>query len=190
MTPAARADWAVGDRPGPPDPGALSHLANVLGGLAVGITDMQADTLRAATGLDLSAAAALTTLLDRPGLSIEALRRVLGLTHSGAARLADRLATRGLLERSPGADRRTATLRLTDSGAELAGAALGARRDALRPLLAPLNEGQRIQLSSLVAAIASVLVSERGQARRVCRHCDHACCRGTACPIGRAADDT
>jgi MarR family transcriptional regulator, negative regulator of the multidrug operon emrRAB len=51
--------------------------------------------MRAATGSDLSGVAALTTLLDRPGLSIRELAAVLGITHSGAVRLVDRLAARG-----------------------------------------------------------------------------------------------
>ncbi len=33
----------------------LAHLANVLGGLAVGVMDVQAAALQTATGLDLSA---------------------------------------------------------------------------------------------------------------------------------------
>lgn len=175
--------------PGEGDADELAHLANVLGAVAVGVSDTQAEALRAATGLDLSAAGALTTLLDHPGIPIEALARVLGLTHSGTVRLADRLAERALLARVPGADRRTAPLRLTREGEQLARLALEARQQTLRRLLAPITADQQAHLLALAQTVAGALVGNRAQARRICRHCEHACCRGPSCPIGSAAHD-
>lgn len=166
-----------------------AHLANVLGGLAVGISDAQAATLRDATGLDLSAVSALTTLLDRPGATIEALARVVGLTHSGTVRLADRLGTQGLLVRTVGPDARAAPLRLTESGERLARSALAARRQALQHLLGALTDEQHGQLLDLAHSLATGLVHDRDHARRVCRHCEHSRCRGSACPVGAAAGD-
>ncbi len=191
VDPVAGADLKEPGGPSQPDTRVeLAHLANVLGGLAVGVVDVQAAALQTATGLDLSAVAALTTLLDRPGSTIDALARVLGLTHSGAVRLADRMAAQGLVVRTAGADRRTAPLRLTGRGEEMASCALAARQQALQRLLNPLDTDHRAQLLELVTAVAGSLVRHREQARRMCRHCEHACCRAADCPLGSAVDET
>src|SRR5229473_2409190 len=69
-----------------------SRAANLLGALALAVCDR----LREATehlddGLAASEPAALVTLAHYPGQSILTLGRTLGLTHSGAVRLAGRL---------------------------------------------------------------------------------------------------
>jgi len=64
--------------------------ANVLGALALIVTDRTADAIAAAAGQPVTDAAALSALhhiLDRP--TVDRLAQVLGLTHSGAVRLVD-----------------------------------------------------------------------------------------------------
>ena len=71
---------------------ALDRQANLLGALALVITDQSAQAVAAAAGQSVSAAAALSALhhfLDRP--TLDQLHKVLGLTPSGAVRLVDRL---------------------------------------------------------------------------------------------------
>ncbi|MGV2386825.1 MAG UNVERIFIED_CONTAM: MarR family transcriptional regulator, partial [Thermobifida fusca] len=82
---------------------AVDRVANVLGALALAVTDRTSAAIAAAAGQSVSAAAALSAMhhfLDRP--TLDQLRRVLGLTHSGAVRLVDRLVDAGLVTRGPG----------------------------------------------------------------------------------------
>ena len=51
-----------------------------------------------------------------PDPSIDLLRQVLGITHSGAVRLVDRLERAGHVRRVPGSGRRTTAIRLTAAG--------------------------------------------------------------------------
>ena len=81
---------------------------NVLGALSQVITDQSLAAIAGATGQSPTAAAALSALaefLDRP--TVDQLRKVLGLTPSGAVRLVDRLAGAGLVSRGPGTDGRS-----------------------------------------------------------------------------------
>ena len=70
-------------------------------------------------------AAALNVVLAEPGISISRLSRVLGLSHSAAVRVTDRLEHRELVTRSPAGPGRTVALAVTARGQRLAGA--GAR---------------------------------------------------------------
>ena len=89
------------------------RTANLLGAVALALTDaMQAATQNQAPEPG-GAAAAIVLLRHDPGMRIEQLRRSLGLSHPGTVRLVDRLERAGVLERraSPG-DRGTQNLLL------------------------------------------------------------------------------
>ena len=89
--------------------------ANLLGTLSLAV----AGRIETATESPLgpSAPAALSALDGfLGGEPIDALRQTLGLTHSGAVRLVDRLAEAGLAERRPGPDARTVAVVLTPVG--------------------------------------------------------------------------
>src|SRR5260370_6813917 len=91
-----------------------SRAANLLGALALAVCDR----LREATehlddGLAASEPAALVTLAHYPGQSILTLGRTLGLPHSRAVRLADRLEASGPVRRAPSARGPTLPLPLT-----------------------------------------------------------------------------
>ena len=95
----------------------LDRHGNLFGAVAVAVADLTVDRAGSPVGGSLSDAAALSAMyhfLDRP--SVDQLRRVLGLTHSGAVRLVDRLAADGLVERSGGPDGRTRSVVLTRKG--------------------------------------------------------------------------
>jgi DNA-binding MarR family transcriptional regulator len=164
-----------------------AHLANVLGALGVGLADLAGAAVTSATGLDETAAAALLAIAARPGQSISDLAAGLALTHSGAVRTADRLQDLGLVERHHlAADRRTARLRLTGRGAAQAGRALRARRTALAGLLEPLDRAAIPAFAQVIEAILRGLPATRHDAWHICRLCEHAVCRGAACPVGSA----
>jgi MarR family transcriptional regulator, negative regulator of the multidrug operon emrRAB len=153
--------------------------ANVTGALALAVADR----------LDLdSRAAALITLLERGALTIEWLRRIVGLSHSATVRLVDRLAEDGLVHRRAGPDRRSVSILLTVRGRRAAERLRREREAKLASLLAPLEPDERRTLLALAEKVLAGAVSGRWQARLVCRLCDHGVCAAAGgCPVDRAA---
>lgn len=138
-----------------------------------------------------SAPAALVALAEYlDGATLDALRRVLGLSHSGAVRLADRLDAAGLLARGPQPDGRAVALHLTPAGRRVAARILHAREGALADVLEPLTAEQRAMLAGLHEALLGGLTPDRAAARRLCRLCDASACGHAEgrCPVTRAAD--
>ena len=138
-----------------------------------------------------SAPAALVSLagyLD--GGPIDSLRSPLGLTHSAAVRVVDRLAEAGLVRREPGTDRRSVAVALTPAGREVAARAAQARAEALEAAIAALDTAERAELGRLHEKILSAVTDSRTTAGRTCRLCDsHACGHEEGrCPVTRAAD--
>jgi DNA-binding MarR family transcriptional regulator len=167
-----------------------AHLANVLGALGVGLSDVTGSAVMSATGLDETAAAALLTVAARPGQPISDLAAGLGITHSGAVRTADRLQDLGVVERYHlAADRRITRLKLTSHGAALADQALSARRTALAGLLERVDQAAIPALSQAIEVILRGLPRTRHDAWHICRLCEHAVCHGTACPVGSAVPE-
>lgn len=162
--------------------------ANVLGSLALAV----ADRIREATeqpddGLAASAPAALVTLAHYPGRSVHSLARTLGLTHSGAVRLADRLAADGLVRRTPAGQGRTLALRLTDAGTQAAQRVLARLREAVEQLVSVLDAGEADLLRRLASRLLTELTTDRASAFRLCRLCDEPLCmRDEGCPVNRA----
>ena len=109
------------------------RTANLLGALALTLSDRAAAAVQAEAGLASSDAAALVTLRNyAEGEPLALLGRALALSHPGVVRLADRLQARGLVERHRGdRDGRAVALRLTAAGRRAADAALAARADAI-----------------------------------------------------------
>lgn len=156
-------------------------VANVTGALAVAVTDrLDAD----------SRAAALITLLERGALTIEWLRRIVGLSHSAAVRLVDRLADEELVRRREGPDRRSVSIALTPRGRRTATRLRSERESLLVGLLTPLDAEERRTLLALADKLLGGLESGRWEARLTCRLCDHgACARAGGCPVDRAASE-
>jgi DNA-binding MarR family transcriptional regulator len=171
----------------------MSHAhtrdANLLGALALALADrVQAAAAGASgsAGRGPSAAAALVALHGHSaGASIDVLRRIVGLTHSGAVRLVDKLAGEGLVERRPGADQRSVALWLTPSGGRAARRVLAQREAALEAALAGLSGGDRAALVRVAERMLPQLVDDPDADRRICRLCDTDACgrpRGR-CPV-------
>jgi MarR family transcriptional repressor of emrRAB len=176
-----------------------SREANVLGALSLAIVDRVRDATEASAGHSAAAPAALVALHQFVrGGSMDDLRKVLGLTPSGAVRLVDRLAADGYVERGPGADGRSLALTLTPSGRRVARRVLSARAEALDAVLAPLTGPERVTLTRISEKLLRGITVDRLAARGrgsipsggwLCRLCDHGACgrdRGT-CPAASAA---
>lgn len=166
------------------------HTGNVLGALALAVADRTLDAVEAARGLSPSDAIALSALhqfLDRP--AIDQLAQVLGLTHSGAVRLVNRLAAAGLVQRTPGNDRREVAVRLTAAGRRAAAEIIRARAAVLDSATAGLAAQEREALDRLVGRLLAGMVRGPGARRWICRFCDLVACgreRGQ-CPVATEA---
>jgi DNA-binding MarR family transcriptional regulator len=167
------------------------HDANLVGSLALAITDRTGAAMAAASGLSESAATALSALhhfLDRP--SIDQLRQVLGLTSSGTVRLVDKLVDAGYVRRRAGADARSTAITLTAAGRAAAKRVVSARAAVLADAVAPLSDDERTTMAELVGKVLVGLMRPPGATRWNCRQCDTGVCRGSSgdrCPVGNAA---
>jgi MarR family transcriptional regulator, negative regulator of the multidrug operon emrRAB len=163
-----------------------TRTANLLGAHALVV----ADRMRLAAGMELSSAAVLSALETfADGASIDQLRRVLGLSHSGGVRIVTRLASQGLVAREPDpADRRAVRLHLTAEGRRAARRVLAARKETLAGLLAPLGTRETADLERLLERLLAAVTDDREAANRICRLCDpDVCGHPDRCPVTQAA---
>jgi len=154
------------------------------------IADRTSEAVGEAAGQSETAAVALSALhhfLDDP--SMDRIRRVLGLTPSGAVRLVDRLEEAGYVTRRPGRDGRTVSVRLTASGRRAARRVSAARGEVLNRALAVLGPDERAQFDALAARVLIGQMRGPGATRYMCRLCDmEACGRDEGrCPVANAA---
>ena len=169
---------------------ALDRGANLLGALSLALVDRMTGAIADATELDANAAGALSALhFFQVPPSIDMVRRVLGLTPSGAVRLVDRLAALGYVRREAGPDARTTFVVLTASGRRVASRVAGARAGELASALSVLSARERATLEALVGKVLVGMIREPGAVRWTCRLCDtDACGRYEGgCPVGNAA---
>ena len=175
------------------------RFANLLGALSTGLTDAIQEATAAAAGLDGAAPAALVALLDfLPGGSVRALSQVVGLTHSGAVRLVDRLVSDGLVVRSRGRDNRSRSITLTPTGKSSALRVRMAREAAISRAIEQITDGERATLTALCERLIAGVTRQRLELRAagrtpaggaLCRMCDFAACGRDAglCPAAQAA---
>jgi DNA-binding MarR family transcriptional regulator len=169
---------------------ALTAEANLLGALSLLIADQTAGVVAEIAGGSGSAASALCALnefLDRP--TIDDLRRVLGLTPSGAVRLVDRLAEAGLATRGPGGDGRSRSVRLTPAGRRAAAKVAAARAAVLSRAVGDQTESERETLHGLLGRVMAGMVWRKDGGAWICRMCDLRACGHDEgqCPVANAA---
>ena len=165
----------------------MDRTANLLGALALAISDAQMQAMEAASGLGRSATATLVTLGEYQGLTVAALAAIVGLSHSATVRLVDDLERRGVVQRRPGADRRSVGLGLTAAGMGLRAKAMEARADMLAQTLAAVPAGEREVLTRVLSRILEELTTSRTAADHICRLCDENACGRDDCPVERRA---
>ncbi len=158
------------------------RLTNLFGALSLGIADRIRWAALDETALGGETAAALVVIGHSPGLSIDQLGRVLRLSHPGAVRLVDRLATAGLAVRAVAHhDRRVAVLNLTDAGQAQRVSLLERRRIALEAVLDVICPDDRAALERIADAMIRRLPVDAASALAICRFCDDQQCVG--CPM-------
>jgi MarR family transcriptional regulator, negative regulator of the multidrug operon emrRAB len=173
------------------DSGESAREANLLGAISLAVAERLGRAVEesaARGGAAPAAVVALATFLD--GSSLDVMRRPLGLSHSAAVRLADRLAADGLVRREPGADARSVSIRLTEEGSRLAARIRAERERALEEVLAPLSSSERTELTRLHERLLGGITGGRADAGHICRLCDADACghEQGRCPVTIAAD--
>jgi len=166
------------------------RTANLLGALALTLSDRAAAAVQAGAGVSGSDAAALVTLRNyAEGEPLDLLRRALALSHPGVVRLADRLQARGLVERHRSdRDGRAVALRLTAAGRRSADAALAARADAIDAAIETLDPGQRRALTPMLELMLGAQTTDSTASLVICRLCDpDVCGHPERCPVTQAA---
>ncbi|HWN26657.1 MAG TPA: MarR family winged helix-turn-helix transcriptional regulator [Actinomycetospora sp.] len=155
-----------------------ARAVNLVGAWVLSVADAVREAAERSTGMGGAGPAALVAVAAEPGMSVETLRRALGLTHPGAVRLVDRLEERGWVERSPGGGRAVA-LRPTAAGVTARDALLAARHDAIAAQLERLGP-DRERLAAVIEPLLLDQAADAGELRRLCRLCDRAACE--PCP--------
>lgn len=160
----------------------VSRSENVIGALALGLSDAMLREAQAQAPELGPAAAALALLGHDPGMTIERLRRSLGLSHPGTVRLVDRLVDDGLVIRTPSAkDRRTVALQLTAAGQVTCQAVIASRDHTVTQALTVLTVEERKTFGILAEKVLRGFVTDLDRAYAVCRLCDYEACVG--CPV-------
>jgi DNA-binding MarR family transcriptional regulator len=160
----------------------------MLGALALTLADRIATRAEAASSLHASATSALVVIANHPGEPIDAIRRTLGLTHSGAMRLVDGLEAAGLVERRRSdRDARAIALWPTPSGERTASEIIAACAELLEPVLGSASEADRKTIATLLETALTELTDSRDRALSICRFCAEDACRPLGCPVEQAA---
>lgn len=168
-----------------------ARTLNMLGALALALADRIAARAQAASNLHDSAASALVLITNHPGESFDAIRHALGLTHSGAVRLADGLEAAGLVERRPSdRDGRAVALWATPAGGRTASKILAARAQLLEPVLARTTKAERKTIAAFLETALAELADSQNRALSICRFCAEGTCRPLGCPVEQAASRT
>jgi DNA-binding MarR family transcriptional regulator len=174
-----------------------ARLVNLLGVVATGVTDQVTAGCSEAAQLSGAAPEALIVMLDfSPEGSVHTLSQAVGLTHSGAVRLVDRLVEAGWASRRPGNDARSVKISLTRRGRTVAERVRSRRHDELASALAGLSSVQREELlhtcELLVANLTRGRLAQRAAGGQpaggaLCRMCDFAACGrpSGSCPAAR-----
>ena len=164
-----------------------AQVTNLLGALALGLSDAIHAVARKDSREGGPAGAALCAIAHEPGLSIERLRNALGLSHPGAVRLIDRLAADAMIERRPARDRRAVALHLTATGVRRVRKIMLDRRRALAAALAALSPRERRTLAPLLEKMLHVLPQSDAHALAICRFCEGDACN--PCPVGEGLEE-
>jgi DNA-binding MarR family transcriptional regulator len=159
------------------------RLENLLGALALSITDAIASNIEKVEGTYGSDTFALVLIQHAAALRSDVLSRQLGLAQSSTVRLVDRMERQGLVQREVGTDRRTVLVSLTASGEQAAERVLSLRQDKLRELVGELSEDEQAALQGLSVKLLSHLTVDLESGEHNCRLCDEDACGLAECPV-------
>jgi MarR family transcriptional repressor of emrRAB len=156
------------------------RLLNLLGALAVGLGDRIAAATEREVGESATTVAALATVAQVPGASIEGLRHALGLSHSATVRVVDRLAARGLVERRPGTRGPAVAIVATAAGTRLAARVLDVRHRLVQEVA---GDALPEDLVGALETLLERLTVDPAAGHQICRLCDFATCPQERCPV-------
>ena len=159
----------------------MDRTTNLLGALALGLTDRLTADMKTLFDRSGETAAAIIVLGYAPGMSVEILRQVLKLSHPGTVRLIDRLEDDGMVERRKAEDGRAVALHLTRKGSNLRQRLMDSRLETLEAALSGLTEDERVVLGELLSKVLTNLPETEMAKHRICRLCSVRTC--TDCPI-------
>ena len=160
-----------------------TRAGNLLGALAIGISDRLQRETRAAARHPGARAAALATLLQWPTDTIEELRHSLGLTHSATVRVVNGLVADGLVTREHVGGGPAVRPRLTEAGRAQATAVLAARNQALEWLVRDVSDDELERLTPIVERLLERLTSDFNAGELICRLCELDECPQDRCPV-------
>jgi len=140
------------------------------GALSLAVMDRIEQGAREVVGRGGETPAALIGIGYGQGMTNDRLRRILGLSHSGAVRLVDRLVSDRLVERN-----------LTATGAEARNDLLVSRISAVASLLDVLSPAETKQLGTLLREVLARQDTSEMDRFTICRMCDDRVC--TNCPL-------
>ncbi|MBT0586149.1 MarR family winged helix-turn-helix transcriptional regulator [Alteromonas oceanisediminis] len=159
----------------------MKSTANLLGALTMALTDR----IRGSTQKLLERAgespAAIVVIGYVPGISVELLRQVLGLSHPGTVRLIDRLSDDGYVERQKAKDGRAVALHLTTAGTDLRANLMDSRIEILENAVESLSSNEQEMLGHLLSKVLSTLPETEMDKHHICRLCSTTACPD--CPI-------
>lgn len=160
-----------------------ARAGNLLGALAIGLTDRLQRETEAAAGRSGGRAAALATLAQWPGDTIEDLSHTLGLTHSATVRVIDGLVADGFATREHLGGGPAVRPRLTEAGEAQARRVLAARSEALRWLVSDLSDEEVTQVTGIVERLLERLTTDFNAGDLICRLCELDVCPQDRCPV-------
>jgi DNA-binding MarR family transcriptional regulator len=164
----------------------MSRDANLLGALALAVTDELQQAAASAADLTSTQAGALNILAQSPGRTIRELSDVLELSHPGTVRLIDRLQDDGLVERRSGTDARSVALHVTPAGRRVWNRQRHAREARLEEIVSGLPRASRAAFRSTAELVLAALSTDELRAETICRLCDQSQCPQHRCPVAAA----
>ena len=160
-----------------------ARAANLLGALAMGISDRLQHETEDAAGHSGARAAALATLAQWPPDTIEALRHSLGLTHSATVRVVNGLVADGLVRRQHVGGGPAVRPRLTRAGEAEARRVLAARNHVLQWLVGDITDDELKRVTPVVERLLERLTSDFNAGELICRLCELDECPQDRCPV-------
>jgi len=159
------------------------RLENLLGALALSVTDAVARSIEETEGAYGSDTFALVLLQHAETLRTDVLSRQLRLAQSSTVRLVDRMEREGLVRRETGVDRRTVLVSLTARGLRAAEKVLSVRQNVLRNLLGELSDSEKSSLQAITTKLLTRLTTDLASGEQNCRLCDEDACGLAECPV-------
>ncbi|WP_176057352.1 MarR family winged helix-turn-helix transcriptional regulator [Paraburkholderia sp. BCC1876] len=156
---------------------------NLLGVLALLVTDEMNAPPDAAALAGPTARAMLNAIGQYPDSSIEVLREAVDLSHPAAVRAVAGLVDAGLVEKNAGADKRAVALSLTADGKREVKRLRTARDRMLQRVVGRLDDRERDVLENLLIKILYSETRDPAHAMQLCRLCDDGPCLKAGCPV-------